>query len=56
MKWMTWFNQFMLEINQRCVFSLNELKTAWKNGKTTKQVALSNDALAAEYHEVEEAA
>ena len=53
MKWTTWFDQFMLEINQRCVFSMNELKEAWKKGKTPKQIAFNNDCLASEYDELQ---
>jgi hypothetical protein len=54
MKWMTWFDQFMLEINRPCVFVLHELKTAWKNGRTPKDVAFANDELAREYDILEE--
>lgn len=52
MKWSIWFDTFLINIVSPCVFSMNELREAHKNGKTAKSVALANDALASEYAEV----
>jgi hypothetical protein len=52
MKFNTWLTTFCMLINANCVFGTAELREAWKNGKTAKEVAKANDALAAEYAEV----
>jgi hypothetical protein len=52
MKFSTWLTTFCMLVAVRCVFTTNELREAWKNGKTPQEVATANDALVAEYHEV----
>lgn len=52
MRFNTWLTRFCMAVDVRCVFSTNELRNAWKAGKTPEEVAKSNDAMYAEYREV----
>lgn len=52
MKFAVWLNIYILAVQTQCVFTTNELREAWKNGKTPQDVARDNDNLCAEYHEV----
>lgn len=52
MKFSNWLTAFCLLIQTQCVFKTHELREAYKNGKTPAEMALANDALCREYHEV----
>lgn len=52
MKFNTWLTTFCMAINARCVFTTTELRCAWREGRTPQDVAVSNDALCAEYDTV----
>ena len=53
MRFNVWLTKFCMAIDNRSVFTMNELKEAWENGKDAKEVAKANDALAAEYAELD---
>jgi len=49
MKWKKWFNLFVELITKEWMFDLDQLRDAWKAGKTPDEMALANDAMSDEY-------
>lgn len=52
MKFSNWLTAFCMLVQLECVFGTQELREAFKNGKTAVEMAKANDTLCREYHEV----
>jgi len=51
MKWKKWMNLFIESIQGEWMLTVDDLREAWKNGKTPNEMALANDGLSNDYAE-----